>query len=47
MADQPGGAVEQIFDGHQAVLLKGAAGGHQIHDRLAHAGDRSQLHRAG
>ena len=34
MADQPGGAVEQVFDRHQAVVLQGATGGHQIDNRL-------------
>ena len=45
MAHQAGGAVEQVFDGDQAVFLQGASRGHQINDRFGHAGDRTQLHR--
>ena len=39
MADQAGGAVEQIFNGDQAVIPQGASGGDQIDDRLGDAGE--------
>ena len=38
--------VEEIFDGHQAVVFQGATSSDQIHNRLCDSSNRAQFDRS-